>query len=94
MATIPSGARQYLSYLPTIAGYIQAGRPPSAFEISMLQMFAGDAYRALRTLTYEELAAAIRVYQDDSEYGGYVQLALSPKGEAWIRDALTRIRGT
>jgi hypothetical protein len=94
MTTIPPGARQYLSYLPTIASYIQSGRAPSAFEISMLQMFASDAYQALRALTYEQLAAAIGEYREDPEYGRYVQLALSPKGEAWIRDALTRLRAT
>lgn len=94
MAAIPAGARQYLSYLPTIAEYIRAGRPPSSFEISMLRMFAADAYNALRGLTYEDLAGAIRAYADDPEFGGYVRLALSPQGEAWIRDALTRLRGT
>lgn len=89
---IPPGAERYLSYLPTIASYIQSGRPVSAFEISMLRMFAPDAYNALRGLTYEELAAAIRPYVDEPQYGGYVRLALSPQGERWIRDALQRIR--
>jgi hypothetical protein len=92
MVTIPANARQYLSYLPTIAGYIRSGRPPSPFELSMLRMFAGEAYQALRDLSYEQLAAAIRDYGADPQYGGYVQLALSPQGEAWIRDALARIR--
>lgn len=94
MAMIPASVRQYLSYLPTIAGYIRTGRPPSPFEISMLRMFAGEAYQALRTLSYEQLAAAIREYANDPQFGGHVQLALSPQGEAWIRDALARIRAT
>lgn len=60
----------------------------------MLRMLAGDAYQALRTLSYEQLATLIREYGNDPQYGGYVQLALSPQGEAWIRDALARIRAT
>ncbi len=94
MATrIPPGAERYIQYLPQIAGYIRSGRPISGIELGLLQGFAPDAYQALRTLTYDELASGIRPYVNDPKFGEYVRLALSAKGEQWIRDTLRKIHG-
>ena len=94
MATrIPIGAERYIQYLPQIAGFIRSGRAISGIEIGLLQGFAPDAYQALRSLTYEELAAGIRPFVNDPKFGEYVRLALSAKGEQWIRDTLRKIHG-
>jgi hypothetical protein len=90
---VPPGAERYIQYLPQIAGFTLSGRQISGIELGLLQGFAPDAYQALRSLTYEELAAGIRAYANDPRFGEYVRLALSTKGEQWIRDTLRKIHG-
>ncbi len=89
--TIPPQAMQYLKHLPTIAKWIQTNKRISGLEMAVFKIAYAEPYRMLKGATYEQMAKIIRPYKDDAQYGHYVQLALSPQGEQWLRYALDLI---
>jgi hypothetical protein len=89
--TIPPQAAQYLKHLPTIANWIQKNKRISGFDMAVFKIAYPEQYRFLKVVTYEQMAEAISPYKDDARYGHYIQLALSPQGEQWLRHALDLI---
>jgi hypothetical protein len=88
---IPQGAMKYLRYLPTIANWIKTDKHISKFEMGLFKMLFSEPYRMLKNETYEEIRDVITPYKDDPRFGKYVRIALSSKGEAWLRYAIELI---
>jgi hypothetical protein len=93
MATpsVPPEAKPFLQYLPMIANLIQTNRRPSRGELSLLRMFAPDAFRRLKALSYEEVVVLSSPYESDPKLGEYVRLVKSDQGRAWLTDVLAQI---
>ena len=89
---IPPNAMQYLKHLPTIANWIETNKQISGPEMFLFKKLYREPYRLLKGTTYEEIRNHIMPYQNDPQYGHYVQLALSSQGENWLRYALELIR--
>lgn len=89
---MPPEAERFVQYIPTIADYIRRDRRPTRGELSLLRMFAPDAWRTLRTLTYEQIVEYASPYESHPEYGVYVALVKSEKGRSWITDVLGQIQ--
>ena len=67
--------------------------PATEAEIQFLRMAAPQEFRRMRKTTYEEIRKNIEKHRHDPGFGPDVELALSPRGERWIRHALEVIRG-
>ena len=89
---VPPQAQPFLQYLPTLADWIRRDRVPTRGELSLIRMFAPDAFRSLQSLTYEELLAIASPYEADAELGAYVRLVKSDQGRAWVTKVLDVVR--
>ncbi len=91
-STVPPEAQPFLQYMPMIADWIRKDRRPSRSELSLLRMFAPDAFRSLKVMTYDEIVALATPYETDPEYGEYVRLVKSEQGRRWVTAVLADIR--
>ena len=91
-SAIPAEAMQYLKHLPTIANWIETNKQISGAEMLVFKTIFPEPYNLLKGTTYEEIRTNIGPYQGDPKHGQYVQLALSGKGENWLRYALDFIK--
>jgi hypothetical protein len=88
---IPEGAMKYLKYLPTIAKWIKTDKQISKVEMRLFKFLFSEPYRLLKTETYEQIEEVITPYRNDPQFGKYVCIALSSKGEAWLKYAIKLI---
>jgi hypothetical protein len=88
---VPDEAKPFLQYLPMLGSFIQSNRRPTRGELTLLQVFAPDAFRRLKSLTYDEIITLASPYEADPEFGVYVRLVKSDQGRAWITDVLTQM---
>lgn len=88
---IPQGAMKYLKYLPTIAKWVKTNKRISKLEMRIFKMLFSEPYRLLKSETYEQIRDVITPYKNDPNFGEYVRIALSSKGEAWLRYAIELI---
>jgi hypothetical protein len=91
MVTIPPEAQKYLKHLPTIAKWVKSNKQISSIEMKIFKFAFREPYDLLKQSSYEEIRRIITPYQNDPQYGCYVKIALSPKGEKWLRYALDLI---
>lgn len=89
---VPPEARPFLQYLPTIAEWIRENRRPTRGELSLLRMFAPDAFRSLKGLTYEDVVALASPFETDPQLGQYVRLVKSDQGRAWLTSVLADVQ--
>jgi len=89
---VPPQAQPFLQYLPTLADWIRRDRKPTRGELSLLRMFAPDAFRSLKSLTYEEIVALAIPFETDPELGAYVRLVKSDEGRSWLTSVLEDVK--
>ena len=89
---VPPEAQPFLRYLPTIAEWIRQNRRPTRGELSLLRMFAPDAFRSLKALSYEEIVRLADPFESDPQLGAYVKLVKSDQGRAWLTAVLADVR--
>ena len=89
---IPPDAQPFLQYLPMLADWIRKDRRPTRMELSLLRMFAPDAYRTVQALTYEQIVEMATPFEADASLGEYVRLVKSEQGRAWMTAVLADLR--
>lgn len=89
---VPPEAQRFLQYLPMLADWIRKNRLPTPGELSLLRMFAPDAFRTVKALTYEQIVAMTSPFEEDPALGEYVKLIKSEQGHAWMTAVLSEVQ--
>ncbi len=85
-------AKAFLAVLPMIRRRIWMNEPVTDGEVGFLRMAGPKEFDLLRNVTYEEIIERLSPLRGHPEFGTDVELALSPRGEKWIRHALGIVR--
>ena len=85
-------ARAFLSVLPMVRRRIWMNEPVTDTEVGFLRMAGSKEFAILSRLSYEEVRERLTPLRSHAEFGPDVELALSPRGERWIRHALEVVR--
>jgi len=81
----PEKEKRLLEIIPLAVRWIKKEKKLSDTEIQTFYNIYRDIYEFAKDMTYEEVMEFNERYKNDSQYGEYIKVLLSPKGREYIK---------